>query len=89
VFSRLIWGLAEVLNMFKFGSFEDEIYRSMERTLVDSQQVENTHGLSKLAKAVDYLNSAASIFEKAGMDEEAEEVTEILQRLAQEMGNSK
>lgn len=70
--------------MFKQGSYEDEIFRSMEKTLVDSQ-VENTHGLSKLAKAVDYLNDAAAIFERAGMLEEATQITEVLQGLTKDL----
>lgn len=63
--------------------FEDEIYRSMEKTLVNSQ-VENKYGLSKLAKATDLLNMAASIFDNAGMVEEASEITEILEDLSKQ-----
>jgi len=70
--------------MFKNNSFEDEIYRSMEKTLV-SNQVENKHGFNRLAKAVDFLNEAASIFELAGMHKEAAEVTEVLQSLAKDL----
>lgn len=69
--------------MFKLGNFEDEIYRSMEQTLVKSQ-VENEHGFGKVATAVDLLNTAASIFEQAGMHEEAAEITEVLQNLAKD-----
>ena len=67
--------------MFKQASFEDEIYRSMEKSLVRSQ-TENSHGFKKLAKAVDLLNTAAGIFEQAGMYKEAEEVTKVLQSMA-------
>lgn len=70
--------------MFKTGSFSDEIYHSMEKTLVKSQ-VENKHGLNKLAKAVDYLNDAAAIFERAGMHSEAAQVIEVLQALTKEL----
>jgi len=49
--------------MFKIGSFEDEICSSMEKQLV-SNQLEHIHGFNKLAKAAEYLNSAAAIFEK-------------------------
>jgi hypothetical protein len=70
--------------MFKQGSFEDEIFRSMEKNLVKNQ-TENTYGLNKLAKAVDYLNEAAAIFEHAGMSSEATQITEILQVLAKEL----
>lgn len=67
--------------MFKQGSFEDEIYRSMEKTLV-SHQVENKHGFNKLAKAADLLNTAANIFDRAGMSKESAEVTKVLQSMA-------
>ena len=67
--------------MFKQGSFEDELYRSMEKTLVKNQ-TENRHGFNKLAQATDFLNTAADIFERAGMHKESEEVLKILQSLA-------
>lgn len=67
--------------MFKQGSVGDEVFRSMEKTLVKNQ-TENTHGLNKLAKAVDYLNDAASIFDNAGMVDEANQITEVLQALS-------
>lgn len=70
--------------MFKTASFEDEIYRSMEKQLVSSQ-VENKYGFNKLAKAVDCLNAAAEIFEQAGMSEEAAEITEVLHGLATQL----
>jgi hypothetical protein len=67
--------------MYKLGSFEDEIYRSMEKTLVKNQ-TENRHGFNKLAKAADFLNTAATLVEGAGMSKEAEEVTKVLQSMA-------
>jgi hypothetical protein len=70
--------------MFKQSSFADEISHSMEKTLVKSQ-VENTYGLSRLAKAVDYLNDAAAIFDRAGMHSEAAQVTEILLALTKDL----
>ena len=70
--------------MFKTASFEDEIYRSMEKQLA-SNQVENTHGFKRLAQATDYLNAAAEIFEQAGMSEQAVEITEVLQGLARQL----
>lgn len=68
--------------MFKQASVEDEIFRSMETTLVKNQ-TENKHGFSKIAKATDLLNTAAYIFEHADMPEEAADVTEILETLAE------
>jgi len=70
--------------MFK-NSFENEIFRSMEKTLVKNQTENNTHGLNKLAKAVDYLNDAAVIFERAGMTQEADLITEVLAGLAKDL----
>lgn len=73
-----------------FGSeFTDELYRSMEKNLVVKQASDNNHGLTKLAKATEYLSAAAEIFEQAGMTEPAEEITEVLQDLAVEQLTSK
>lgn len=66
--------------MFKNSSVANEVLHSMEKTLV-SNQVENKYGFDKLAKAADYLNAAAAVFEKAGMHKQAIEVTEVLQGL--------
>lgn len=73
--------------MFKLGNFEDEIYRSMEKSLV-AAQTEQQHGFNKLAKAIDYLNAAASIFEQAGMQEESDEVSLVLQELASQFAKN-
>ncbi len=70
--------------MFKQSSFEDEIYRSMESSLVKTQ-TENHHGFSKLAKAADLLSTAAAIFDKAGLYQEADGVTQVLQSLAKDL----
>lgn len=74
--------------MYKIGSFEDEIYHSMEKSLV-ANQTETQHGFNKLAKAADLLNAAASLFEQAGMQEAANEVTDVLQDLANELTSGK
>lgn len=70
--------------MFKTASMESEILRSMEQNLVKSQ-VEAEHGFNKLAQAVDLLNAAATIFDQAGMKQEADTITEILQGLVKEL----
>ena len=70
--------------MFKQGSFEDEIFRSMETSLVKNQ-TENTHGFNRLAKAADLLNTAAEIFDRAGMTKEAADITQILEDLAKDL----
>ena len=70
--------------MFKLGSFEDEIYRSMERSLVKNQ-TEDKYGFNKLAKAADLLSTAASIFDEAGMYEESSDIINILQNLSKDL----
>jgi len=72
--------------MFKQGSFEDEIYRSMEKSLVKNQ-VEDRHGFDKLAKAADLLSTAAEIFDKAGMFQESDEIAEILKSLSKDVND--
>lgn len=67
--------------MFKIGSFEQEIYSSMKNKLV-SNQLENKYSFDKISKAADYLNAAAVLFEKAGMYNEATDVTEVIHNLA-------
>jgi hypothetical protein len=64
--------------MFKI-DFENEIYNDMKKKLI-SNKTEVTHNFDKLAKAIDYLNNAAVIFEKAGMFKEAEEITKLLKQ---------
>jgi len=67
--------------MFKSGSIENELMHSMEKTLVSSQ-IETKHNFNKLAKAFDYLNAAADIFDKAGLQKESREVEKVLRVLA-------
>lgn len=69
-------------NLFASNQFEDEIYRSMEQTLVKNQ-TENTYGFQKLAQAVDCLNAAAKIFEQAGMSETATDIAQVLESLTE------
>lgn len=71
--------------MFKTSSFEDEIYLSMEKSLTNNQ-VETNFGFNKLAKAADFLNEAAAIFEQAGMYKEAAEIVIVLQNLTRDLG---
>lgn len=70
--------------MFKYGSAESEIISSMEKKLV-SMQVDEKHGFSKLARAADYLNAAAELFDNAGMYDQSSEITEVLQELANKL----
>jgi hypothetical protein len=52
----------------------------MEQALV-SNQAETRYGFSKIAKATDLLNLAASIFDQAGMQQEANDITKIIEGL--------
>lgn len=66
--------------MFKRGGIEIELMDSMEKQLVSSQ-IEDQHKFTKLARAIDYLNAAANIFEQAGLRKEADDVTEIIEEI--------
>lgn len=59
---------------------ENELMNSMEKQLVSSQ-IEDQHKFTKLARAIDYLNAAANIFEQAGLRKEADDVTEIIEEI--------
>jgi hypothetical protein len=67
-------------RLFKFGSLEDEIMKSMETSLVKVQR--SLIGHEKLSKAVDHLNAAAEIFDDSGFSKEAEFVTRLIEKLA-------
>ena len=67
--------------MYKIGSFEEELMKSMESTLIKNE-VESKTGYAKIAKAADLLNIAANIFDAADMIEEAEDITNVLASLS-------
>lgn len=64
----------------KISSFENEICQSMEKSLV-ANQTEQLYGFDKIAKAADFLNDAASIFDQAGLYSEASDITDVLESL--------
>lgn len=68
-------------RLFKFGSFEDEIMKSMETTLVKYQK-DQMYSHDKLAKAVDHLSAAAEIFDDTGFNKEAELLTRFIEKIA-------
>lgn len=70
--------------MFKRANIEAEIFQSMETSLIKNQ-VEGKYGLSKLAKAADLLNEAASIFDDAEMFQESKDISDILQNLTKDL----
>lgn len=67
--------------MFKYSSSENEIYQSMGQKL-SSAQLENKYNFDKLARVIDYLNTASSIFDQTGLHAEAREINGILFSLA-------
>jgi hypothetical protein len=68
-------------KMFKVGSFEEELAKSMERGLV-SNRLENKYSFDKIAKVADYLSAAAELLDDTGYSVESEMVTKVLSRLA-------
>ena len=66
--------------MFKLGSFENELMSSMAVNL--AKDAEEQYQINKVAKAIDYLNAAADIFDKSGMYKEADEITRIMGSIA-------
>jgi hypothetical protein len=70
--------------MFKCSSFADEISESMKQILV-SNAIDNKYGLSKIAKAADYLNIAAGICDQAGMYHQSDDITNLLKQLSEQL----
>jgi len=68
-------------RLFKFGSLEDELMKGMENKLSDVQKPQK---ISKVAKAFDYLSTAAELFDDAGRTKEAEVITKLIEKLAKE-----
>ena len=66
-------------RLFKFGSFEDELMKGMEKQL---SSVQKDRKISKVAKAFDYLSSAAELFDDAGRTKEAEVITKLIEKFA-------
>ena len=55
--------------------------KSMEEKLF-SNSLEDTFKFNKLVKAIDAIQAAANIFDKAGLNQESQAVTEIIRKLA-------
>ncbi len=68
--------------MFKVGSFEQELQQSMETQLA-SNYLDGKHGFQRLARAVEMLAKAASIFEAAEMPEIADAITDAVSTLTE------
>lgn len=72
-------------KMFKIGSFEEDIVAEMHKTLISSQ-LENKFSLDKLTKAAEFINTAAELLDDTGFTVEADMLTTVLKRLANEPG---
>lgn len=70
-------------KMFKTGSFEEDIVAAMHKTLISSQ-LDNKLSLEKLSKAAEFINTAAELLDDTGFTVEADMLTTVLKRLANE-----
>jgi arginine deiminase len=76
--------------MFKLGSFEAEIAKSMADNLASNieakkQEIVKTAQLvkqNKVEQAINHLNTAAKLFDNAGFTSTAEMLTRVLEKLA-------
>ena len=66
----------------KESSFSNEIMRGMQSNLI-ARKVENQYSFEKVAKAIDLLNTAADIFDDAGLKAESEGITQLLEKIAE------
>lgn len=64
--------------MFKIGSFDEEIFQSMNKNL-ENKIAENKR--EHISKASGFLKAASEIFAEYNLSEEANEVKEILFKL--------
>lgn len=68
--------------MFSKQSSEDEIATAMSTELKLNSSQKSRVSFDKLAKAIDYLSTAAEMFDDVGLSSEAEEVTKLLEKIA-------
>jgi hypothetical protein len=68
--------------MFNKKDFSADIAASMEDNLVSSAIEKQSEQINKFAKALDYLNSVAEIFDELGLYSEAEATTNFLEVVA-------
>jgi len=67
--------------MFQQRGTADELAEAMRRSMLVKEAEDNTHS-EKLESAVLCLNKSAELFESLGMTEEAEHITNILEKIA-------
>lgn len=71
-----------MVKMFKKEDASLEIANVMESNLLTHAIEKKTEGLNKFAKALDYLNSVAEIFDDLGLEKEAEAATILMEVVA-------
>lgn len=67
--------------MIKKSVFEEELIAGMQKELIKNASNQETENLGR---AVDYLNSAIEIFEDAGMSTHANQILNIISKIAQQ-----
>ena len=67
--------------MFKRENFENELAQTMAKNL-ETGSLAKRGGLNSIEKAIDFLQSAAEIFDHVGFYNEAEEITQMLEKIA-------
>lgn len=72
-------------KLFKTESFEKELADAMEESLVFSQSKKESTSSDNIAKAVNFIHSAAEIFDDAGLHVEAEVLTRVLEKIANKL----
>lgn len=70
--------------MFKLGSFENELIESLEKNLTSKKADEIP---KKILKAATYINEVISIFKKANMQDEANDLVNVLEKISNKIKN--
>jgi hypothetical protein len=65
--------------MIKKSVFEDQLILGMQQQLISQEKIAY---IEKLDKAIDYLNSAAEIFEANGFVSNSDQVIKVLEKIA-------
>lgn len=68
--------------VFQNGSAVDEIIAAMQNSLAPSLSKQASSNFDKLAHAADLLNGAAKILDNNGFTNEVDDITQILEELA-------
>jgi hypothetical protein len=75
--------------MFNKNDFSTEIASAMENNLVGNGIEKQAASINKYAKALDYLNAVAEIFDELGLQSEAEATTMLLEVIAKKKSKKK